>query len=72
MSRKGDCYDNSCAESVFGTIKSERIHHHEYENFIDAKEDVFRYIEGFYNRKRLLSYLGYLSPEEFEFTMEAA
>lgn len=72
MSRKGDCFDNACAESVFGTIKTERIHHREYENFVDARQDLFLYIEGFYNRRRLHSYLGYMSPEEFELTTEAA
>lgn len=72
MSAKGDCYDNACAESAFGTIKRERIHHRQYENFVDAQTDMFRYIEGFYNRRRLHSYLGYRSPVEFESNPEAA
>lgn len=72
MSAKGDCFDNACAESVFGTIKRERIHHAHYENFIDARIDLFRYIEGFYNRRRLHSYLGYMSPVDFESSKEAA
>ena len=72
MSSKGDCYDNAVAESVFGTIKRERIHHRVYENCIDARTDLFQYIEGFYNRRRLHSYLDYTSPVEFELNMGAA
>lgn len=72
MSAKGDCFDNACAESTFGTIKRERIHHRRYENFVDAQMDMFRYIEGFYNRRRSHSYLGYRSPMEFESNPEAA
>jgi putative transposase len=71
MSAKGDCYDNAVAESVFGTIKTERIYTREYETLSEVKQDLFRYIEGFYNRRRMHSYLGYRSPEEFEI-MKAA
>lgn len=72
MSAKGDCFDNAVAESVFGTIKTERIHTREYENLAEAHADLFRYIDGFYNRRRLHSYLGFRSPEEFEMNPEAA
>lgn len=72
MSARGDCFDNAVAESVFGTIKTERIHTREYENLAEARADLFRYIEGFYNRRRLHSYLGFRSPEEFEERPEAA
>jgi len=72
MSAKGDCFDNAVAESIFGTIKTERIHTREYQDLTEAKKDLFRYIEGFYNRRRLHSYLGYVSPEEFEMRAEAA
>lgn len=66
MSRTGDCFDNACAESIFATIKKECVHRREFENLIDVQMELFRYIEGFYNRKRLHSYLGYMSPEDFE------
>lgn len=72
MSGKGDCFDNACAESVFGIIKTERIYNRRYENKVDAYRDLFQYIEGFYNRRRIHSYLDYMSPEEFETLREAA
>lgn len=72
MSRKGDCWDNAVAESFFGTIKSELIQVSNYENLQEARSDIFRYIEGFYNRKRLHSYLDYVSPVEFEMKKVAA
>ena len=72
MGRKGDCYDNACAESVFGIIKRELIYNRRFENEVDTRRELFKYIEGFYNRRRLHSYLGYMSPEEFESTREAA
>lgn len=52
MSRKGNCWDNACAETFFSTIKSERLHHKRYATFEEAKQDIFWYIECFYNRKR--------------------
>lgn len=66
MSRKGDCYDNAPMESFFGTLKSERVHHRRYETRAEARQDIFHYIEVYYNRKRLHSALGYKSPAEFE------
>lgn len=66
MSRTANCYDNSCAESVFATIKKERLHHILIEDLSHGKKELFKYIELFYNRKRLHSTLQYLSPEEFE------
>ena len=66
MSKTGDCFDNACAESSFATIKKESIHRREFENLIDVEMELFRFIEGFYNRRRLHSYLGYMSPEDFE------
>lgn len=66
MSRKGDCWDNACAESLFGTIKSELIYSNNYSSHEEVKKDVFEYIEVFYNRKRRHSTLNYLSPFEFE------
>lgn len=66
MSRKGDCWDNAMAESFFATIKKERIEHTRYRTREQAREDVFDYIEMFYNPKRRHSALGYVSPNDFE------
>jgi len=66
MSRKGDCWDNAVAESFFSTLKTEHTHHRQYKTRRDAYHDIFDYIEVFYNRRRLHSYLGYVSPENFE------
>jgi putative transposase len=49
-----------------GTLKSELVHHRAYQTRNEAKADVFYYIESFYNRHRLHSSLGYLSPDEYE------
>ena len=65
MSRKGDCWDNAVAESFFKILKSELISHCHYISQMHAKNDVFEFIEIWYNRKRRHSYLGYLTPEEF-------
>jgi len=65
MSRRGNCYDNACSESFFGTLKLEccdRV----FESRKEASSTIFEYIEVFYNRQRLHSTLGYLSPEQFE------
>lgn len=70
MSRKGNCYDNAPMESFFGTLKSERVHHCRYQTRSAARQDIFHYIEVFYNRKRRHSALGYLSPAQFEKSME--
>jgi putative transposase len=66
MSRKGDCWDNAVAESFFSSLKSERVHHRLYRSRDEARRDIFEYIEVFYNRIRLHSTLGYLSPAQFE------
>lgn len=66
MSRKGNCYDNACAESFFSTLKIELIHTKEYETRKEAKSDIVRYIELFYNSKRLHSSIGYKTPNNFE------
>ncbi len=66
MSRKGDCWDNACAESVFSTLKRELIYHRTFANQDEARAEIFNYIETFYNRQRRHSHIGYLSPEEFE------
>ena len=66
MSRKGNCWDNACSESFFGSFKNELIGDYIYRTREEARSEIFNYIEVFYNRKRLHSYLGYLSPESFE------
>lgn len=72
MSRKGNCYDNACAESFFSCLKTEAIYPHGiYETEIMARMSIFQYIEIFFNKDRLHSYLGYKSPEEFELLKSA-
>lgn len=66
MSRTGNCYDNAVTESFFATLKVERVRDQRYASPDEAKRDIFQYIEGFYNRRRLHSALGYLSPDHFE------
>uniref|UniRef100_UPI003F4A2076 IS3 family transposase n=2 Tax=unclassified Azospirillum TaxID=2630922 RepID=UPI003F4A2076 len=66
MSRKGNCWDNAPMESFFGTAKSELVHHQRYPTRDAAKRDLFAYIEGYYNRQRLHSALGYITPEQAE------
>jgi len=65
MSGKGNCYDNACAESFFSTLKGECADS-VFESRAIAKTSIFEYIEIWYNRERLHSTLGYLSPLEFE------
>jgi putative transposase len=66
MNGAGTWYDNAPMESFFGTLKSERVHHLVYRNHDEATTDLFYYIEGWYNRRRLHSSLAYESPETFE------
>lgn len=66
MSKKGDCYDNAAMESWNHSLKVEAIHGERFVTRQVAKDHVFEYIEIYYNRKRLHSRLGYLSPETFE------
>ena len=63
MSRKGYCYDNAHVESFFHTLKNE-ISKKKFRNLVDVKREVFKYIE-WYNRERLHSSLGYLSPLDY-------
>lgn len=69
MSRKGDCWDNSVAESFFGSLKKERVFDCTYSTREEARRDIVDYIEMWYNSRRRHSYLGYLSPKEFEKVM---
>lgn len=67
MSRRGNCYDNAPAESFFHTLKVELIHGEpEYCLRLQARREIFDYIEGFYNTRRQHSALDYRSPAEFE------
>lgn len=65
-SRKGNPYDNSWTESLMKTLKYEEIYLGEYETYLDVIEKLPYFIEEVYNKKRLHSSLGYMSPEEFE------
>jgi len=72
MSRKGDCWDNAVAESFFGILKSELIHHERFEGSQDTLKSLFEYIEVFYNRKRKHSTLNYQNPAQYERVMKSA
>ena len=66
MSRKGDCYDNAVAESFFSSLKNELVVGDVFEGKDRARNEIFYYIEGFYNRQRIHQSLNYLTPEEAE------
>jgi len=66
MSRKGNCWDNACMESFFGSLKSEWVYGKRYATRDSARKDVFKYIEMFYNRQRRHATLGYVSPAAYE------
>lgn len=66
MSRKGNCYDNACAETFFGTIKCEMLYHKRYLTREEARKDIFWYIEVFYNKKRRQQALGYETPAGYK------
>ena len=62
MSKAGCPYDNGCMESFFASLKKEYFYRREYATLEEVERDLFYYIEIFYNRKRLHSSLGYMSP----------
>lgn len=66
MSRRGNCWDNSVAESFFSSLKKERIRGKIYRTRDEARSDVFDYIEAFYNRQRRHGHLGGVAPMTFE------
>ena len=70
MSRKGDCWDNAVAESFFATLKTELVHDARWKTRDEARAALFHYIEVFYNRRRLHSTIGYVSPVDFELMNE--
>jgi transposase InsO family protein len=66
MSRTGCCYDNAPMESFFHTLKVELVHQRCFATREEARRELFAYIEGYYNRQRIHSALGYLTPEQAE------
>jgi transposase InsO family protein len=66
MSRKGNCYDNACIESFHSVLKKEFIYCTKFKTKAQAQQEMFEYIELFYNRKRIHGSLGYQSPVQFE------
>ena len=66
MSSTNNCYDNAVTESFFHTLKTELVYHETYETRDQARKSIFNYIEMFYNRKRIHSTLGGVSPYQFE------
>lgn len=66
MSGKGDCLDNAVAERFFGSLKREWTSYCDYATRQEAKGDIIAYIEMFYNSRRKHSYLGYVSPNDYE------
>ena len=66
MSRQGNCWDNAPAESFFHTLKMELIYHRRFQTREQAQQEIFEYIEVFYNRQRKHSTLGYRTPVEFD------
>lgn len=65
MSRRGDCWDNSVAESFFATLEKELLHWERFSTRAEAATTIFEYIEVFYNRRRRHSVLGFLSPADY-------
>ena len=66
MGRAGSALDNAISESFVATLKVELVHACRFPTREAAKSAVFEYLEAFYNRRRLHSSLGYVSPERFE------
>lgn len=66
FSKKGCPYDNACIESFHASIKKEEIYRNVYRTFEEANTAIFKYIEGWYNRKRLHSSINYMTPDQCE------
>lgn len=72
MSRRGNCWDNAVVESFFGTLKTELIYRRPWPSRREAEAAIAEYLEIFYNRHRRHSYLGFLSPADYEESFESA
>ena len=72
FSKKGCPYDNACIESFHSLIKKEEIYRNTYRTFEEANMAVFKYIEGWYNRKRLHSSINYMTPDQCELLARSA
>uniref|UniRef100_UPI00403F86C4 IS3 family transposase n=1 Tax=unclassified Aeribacillus TaxID=2640495 RepID=UPI00403F86C4 len=72
FSKKGCPYDNACIESFHAILKKEEIYRVNYLNFQAARRALFEFIEGWYNRKRIHSCLGYMTPQETEDSIKGA
>jgi len=72
MSRRASCWDNSAMESFFKTLKVELVHQQRYESRAQARTDIVTWIEGFYNRQRIHSSIGYETPIDAECGLMAA
>jgi len=72
MSRRANCWDNAVMESFFKTLKVERVHRLHYDTRAIAKLDIVDWIEGFYNRQRMHSSIGYQTPVDAESSLMAA
>ncbi|MGU8806692.1 IS3 family transposase [Clostridium perfringens] len=72
FSKKGCPYDNACIESFHSSIKKEEIYRNTYRTFEEANIAIFKYIEGWYNRKRLHSSINYMTPEQCELLARSA
>jgi putative transposase len=66
MSRLGNCYDNAAMESFWSTLKLELVYRRDFATRAQARRELFAYIEGFYNARRRHSFLGYVSPADYE------
>ena len=66
MSRRGNCWDNAVAKSLFSNLKSEQIKKQIYGTWAETKSEIFDYSESFYNRVRRHKHLYQLRPQEFE------
>jgi putative transposase len=72
INRKGNCRDNAVSESFFHTLQIEQIYPQSYQTRAEAKQDIFEYIEVFYNRERLHSNNNYLSSVDYEMQLKSA
>ncbi|MEY9975058.1 putative transposase [Lysinibacillus sp. RC46] len=72
FSRKGCPYDNACIESFHATLKKEEVYRTRYSHFETARVALFKYIEGWYNRKRIHGSIGYFTPDAYEIMCRVA